>query len=125
MTEIGIIAQREWFKTPEIRPDMNISLGEFVVMPNHIHGIIHIGGDGMHRTSTNPKFGPQSKNLGSIIRGYKSAVTTYARKLNLEFQWQPLYYEHIIRTDSSLARISQYIQNNPLKWLKDKYYKND
>ena len=42
-TQIGKIAYDEWFKTPELRPDMNIELGEFVVMPNHIHGIICIG----------------------------------------------------------------------------------
>ena len=42
-TEIGNIAKQEWFKTSEIRPDMNITLGEFVVMPNHIHGILQIG----------------------------------------------------------------------------------
>ncbi|MBK8703936.1 MAG: glucose-6-phosphate dehydrogenase [Saprospiraceae bacterium] len=42
-TEIGEIAQQEWFKTPQLRPDMHIELGEFTVMPNHIHGIIMIG----------------------------------------------------------------------------------
>ena len=42
-TEIGNIAHDEWFNTPHLRPDMNLELGEFVVMPNHIHGIICIG----------------------------------------------------------------------------------
>ena len=132
-TEIGNIAKQEWFKTPEIRPDMNITLGEFVVMPNHIHGLLQIGiynGDGYrdakhHVPTSIPAFGPQSKNLGSVIRGYKSAVTTYARKQNIDFQWQSLYYESIIRTDASLNRISHYIKNNPIKWLQDKYNKND
>jgi putative transposase len=145
LTTIGEIAYQEWFKTPELRPDMKITLGEFIVMPNHIHGIVQIGrkvdgkdgsitgtgGDVMHHISTDHistytktkknKFGPQSKNLASIIRGYKSAVTTYARKQNIDFQWQSLYYESIIRTDASLERISNYIRNNPLKWQMDKY----
>jgi REP element-mobilizing transposase RayT len=94
-TEIGKIAQIEWYKSIEMRPDMNLEFGKFVVMPNHIHGIIMIGAnkfntslerrDAMHGVSTNAnefknKFTPQSKNLSSIIRGFKSAVTTYARK---------------------------------------------
>ena len=132
-TEIGNIAKQEWFKTPEIRPDMNITLGEFVVMPNHIHGILQIGiynGDGYndakhHVPTSIPAFGPQSKNLASVIRGYKSAVSTYARKQNIDFQWQSLYYESIVRTDASLNRISHYIKNNPIKWQQDKYNKND
>lgn len=90
--EIGKIAQTEWFKTLEIRPDMNLQLDAFVVMPNHIHGIITIGEneynngigngrDAMHCVSTptapeyKNSFAPQSKNLASIIRGYKSSVT--------------------------------------------------
>ena len=60
-SEIGQVAHDEWFKTPGLRPDMNLELGEFVVMPNHIHGIIIIGKnqynsddgrDAMHRIST-------------------------------------------------------------------------
>ena len=69
-TEIGKIAETEWLKTPALRPDMNLELGEFIVMPNHIHGIIFIGkneynrgggrdamhcGDAMHGASTTEK----------------------------------------------------------------------
>ncbi|MFA6102359.1 MAG: hypothetical protein WCV67_10855 [Victivallaceae bacterium] len=91
LSEIGKIAETEWIKTVDMRPDMNLELGEFVVMNNHFHGIIIIGEnqynlpsdtqrrDAMHRVSTN-HFAAQSKNLASIIRGYKSAVTIYARK---------------------------------------------
>ena len=43
LNELGFIANNEWIKTPEIRPDMNLESGEFVVMPNHFHGIIMIG----------------------------------------------------------------------------------
>ena len=123
LTEIGKIAEAEWHRTPEIRPEMNLQLGEFIVMPNHIHGIIILGDrtdamhrgsdsemnldsdgtDAMHRFSTaaigGASFGPQSQNIASIIRGYKSAVTTYARKNNIEFNWHTRFHDHIIRTE--------------------------
>ena len=69
-TEIGKIAETEWFKSSELRPDMNLELGEFIVMPNHIHGIICIGEneynrderrgrrDAMHGVSTNNSHTP-------------------------------------------------------------------
>ncbi len=167
LSEIGAIANQEWLDTPGIRPDMNLELGDFVVMPDHFHGIMIIGGnpyngtgttnlgseittyhdrkitmdhdgkitmehDGkiamdhdrkiamdhdrkiaMHRDST---FGPQSKNLGSIMRGYKSSVTTYARKNGIVFNWQPKYYEHIIRSQQEFERISYYIRQNIKNW---------
>lgn len=155
---IGQIAHSEWLKTPEIRPDMNLQLGEFVIMPDHMHGIVIIGDnhhrrDAMHRVSdSNPdetQFGdaihcvinpnpdatqfrdamhcvstqitiaPQSKNLASIIRGYKSAVTMFARKNNIPFDWQPRYYDHIIRSMDEYERVSEYIINNPYKWIEN------
>ena len=128
LSEIGKVVEQEWIKTPEIRPDMNLQLDAFVVMPNHFHAIIIIGEnqyntqyddernaqrrDAMHcvstttpttpTISTNPitatatnetetktknKFGPQSKNLGSIIRGFKIGVTTNSRKIHTDFGW--------------------------------------
>jgi len=159
LSEIGKIAFDELQKTPEIRKDMNVTLGEFVIMPNHIHCIIIIGEneyntnrrdamrcdnncrdamrcdnncrdamhgderrDAMHGVSTTNKFGPQSKNLPSIIRGFKSAVTKRAKIINPDFSWQRNYYEHIIRDEKSFKTILEYIINNPLKWNEDKYY---
>ena len=155
-TEIGKIAHSEWYKTIELRPDMNIELGEFVVMPNHIHGIVMIGQnkyntdngrDALQCVSNNPvnydgsdvindgkrdalqcvstnknQFDPQSKNLPSIIRGYKTAVTTYARHNNINFDWQPRYYDHIIRNMDAYNKISEYIIANPVNWVNDKFY---
>lgn len=152
LTDIGEIVESEWIKTPGIRPDMNLRLGEFVVMPNHFHAIITIGEnefntqrgddrrDAMHCVSADQtdqtdqtnqtnqthdnknKFGPQSKNLASIIRGFKSAVTVNARKIHADFAWQPRFHDHIIRNDESFHRISNYILTNPSKWVDDKFY---
>ncbi|MES2617825.1 MAG: hypothetical protein V4613_08100 [Bacteroidota bacterium] len=133
-TEIGKIAHSEWYKTMELRPDMKLEAGEFVVMPNHIHGIIIIEaneynaiGGGRATMNFSPatkyenKFGPQSKNLASIIRGYKSAVTTYARKNGIQFDWQTRFHGHIIRSMDDYNRISNYIIQNPNKRLNDKF----
>ena len=141
LSDIGKIAAEEWVKTIELRPDMNLELGEYVVMPNHVHGIIMIGEnqhndgggngsrDAMHRVSTtrtdpepSNKFGPQRKNIGSIMRGYKSAVTTWARKNDVPFAWQTRFHDHIIRSAEEYERISDYIRNNPAKWGEDRFY---
>ena len=89
LSEIGKIVESEWIKTPVIRPDMNLKLGAFVVMPNHFHAIIMIGenqynrergvvsrdggGTAVGTQSPQNRFGPQSKNLASILRGFKSS----------------------------------------------------
>ncbi len=67
------------------------------------------------------KFRPQSKNLASIVRGFKSSVTKYAHLIDADFQWQSRYYVHIIRDAESFERIRQYIANNPLHWEEDKF----
>lgn len=128
-----------------MRPDMNLWMGEYVVMPNHFHAIIGIGDneynmrdtprrDAMHCVSSNDtnnttenqksknQFGPQSKNLASIIRGFKIGVTKNARQINTGFAWQPRYHDHIIRDEKSYHTISEYIINNPVKWTEDKFY---
>lgn len=162
LSEIGKIVQSKWIKTFEMRPDMNLEMDEYVVMPNHFHAIIIIGEnryntncgnampyndgmtstdatvcrDAMHCVSTptpttqpttkQPKtnqFGPQSKNLASVVRGFKIGVTKNARKLDPDFEWQPRFYDHIIRNGKSLEKIQSYIFNNPLQ-LKDDEYNN-
>ncbi len=138
LSEIGKFVETEWLKTFEMRPDMNLQMGEFVVMPNHFHAIIIIGENEYnmkHRmqcrdamlcvSTTNEqinKFAPQSKNLASIIRGFKSAVTINARKIHTDFAWQSRFHDHIIRNDDSFQRISEYIRNNPVNWTVDKFY---
>jgi REP element-mobilizing transposase RayT len=120
---------------------MDLELGAFVVMPNHVHGIIIIREnpynrddeivgdcrDAMHRVSTinnavKNQFGPQRKNLASILRGYKSAVTVRARKNNLAFCWQQRFHDHIIRSMDDFHRISEYIKNNPGNWERDRFF---
>jgi putative transposase len=118
LSEIGEYLYNEWLRTPLVRPDMNITLDACVVMPDHFHAIIYIGPNtfnAAHDSYIN-EFGPQSKNLSSIVRGVKSAVTSYARKMNICFDWHKGYYDHIIRTRIELNRIREYIISNPAKW---------
>jgi REP element-mobilizing transposase RayT len=97
LSEIGKIAENEWSISPLLRPDMNLDMEIFQIMPNHIHGIIVIGRNEYNSTNNdynsdamirmieqNPPanhFGTQSKNLASILRGFKSAVTVEPRKI--------------------------------------------
>jgi putative transposase len=70
------------------------------------------------------QFAPQSKNLASIVRGYKSSVTTQAKiKGHKDFGWQNRFHDHIIRDAQSFHKISEYIINNPINWSNDKFFK--
>ena len=69
------------------------------------------------------RFGPQSGNLPSVVRGIKSAVTKYAIEHDIPFAWQPRYHDHIIRNQIEMNRIADYIENNPLRWELDRFYK--
>jgi len=131
LSEIGHLANKYWSEIPKHFPF--VELDSFVVMPNHVHGIVIINKPNDERyvetqnfaslpSESRNKFGPQSKNLASIIRGFKIGVTKNARIINADFAWQSRYHDHIIRNDESLYRIRNYIKNNPSKWMKDKFY---
>ena len=129
MNDAGAMARDEWVKTSEMR--QNIKLDEFVVMPNHIHGIIiiHNGVDcrgTMHRAPTAEQFGnPTSNSIPTIIRGFKSAVTKQINAIRNTPGipiWQRNYFEHIIRDEESFREIREYIVNNPINWQQDELH---
>ena len=102
-----------------------VNIHEFVVMPNHFHAILCIGENEFNSNFTHDnsnKFGPQSKNLGSIIRGFKSTVSKQVRTMIPGFGWQERYHDNIIRNQESYLYIQQYILNNPMNWKEDKFY---
>ncbi len=69
-------------------------------------------------------FGPQSRNLASIVRGFKIGVTNWFRKNNnYNMIWQACFHDHIIRNDASYQKISNYIVLNPENWQEDIFYK--
>lgn len=113
-TQIGQITFDYWKEIPNHFPF--VILDEFVIMPNHIHGIITINKKNYKKWEPN-KFGPQSQNLGSIIRGFKSAVKKYSTLNKIDFQWQPRFYDTLIRDENHLYNVRQYIIKNPMKWI--------
>ena len=87
----------------------------YVVMPNHIHIIIHI----QESAATHGPI-PQIRSLLSVaIGGYKQSVTMYARRHNIDFGWQGRYHDHIIRGLHDGNTIAEYIRNNPSRWDTD------
>ena len=127
--EVRKILDKEWLNTGRIR--QNVILDEFVVMPNHLHGIIMITqGVGAYcdvgaycHTPLRNQFKSPSKTVGAIIRGFKSTTT---RQINLFHKtpgipiWQRNYYDHIVRNEDEMNKIREYIKNNPLKWSLDR-----
>lgn len=81
-----------------------------------------IGYESKPKETSQNKFGPQSQNLVSIIRGFKTGVTKKARKIRLDFQWQARYYDHIIRDQESFKNITEYIKANPENWKEDRFF---
>lgn len=149
LNETGQIAHNFWQGIPQHFP--NCQLDKFIVMPNHVHGILMLNNkakqdsgavETLHATSQNeqqkqnenqvqskPKnqimsnISPKSGSISTIIRSYKSAVTKDVRTFQSEFTWQTRFHDHIIRNDKEYQKIANYIVENPLKWQEDKFYK--
>lgn len=113
-TQIGDIANRYWIEIPKHFPF--VELDAFVIMPDHVHGILFLNRPKYESWRTN-SFKPQSENLASIVRGFKAAVKKYAVLNRLEFDWQSRYHDHVIHSEIELNTIRQYIMDNPMKWL--------
>lgn len=125
---LGVIADILWYEIKN--HTTNVELAEFVVMPNHIHGILILDdSNNNHKNNTadpppsidRQRFQNQGKNtVSSIVGSYKSAVTRHTRRLGFDFHWQKNYWEHIIRNENEYNNIAQYIIDNPVKWANDK-----
>ena len=132
LNDAGVMVKTVWGKLSERFP--LVSLGESVIMPNHMHGIICIVGAPLvgaqnSRTGTESNRAPTrgAPTLGDITGAFKSITTHEYIKGVKEFQWRPFpgklwqrnYFDHIIRNDESMNKIREYIIQNPLKWLDD------
>ena len=142
LSEIGKLVHQFWMEIPNHFP--HIRLGEFVVMPDHMHGILIL--DRNSRRDVSPKhpnistqhpnisndesfdiqnhphhhfssISPKSGSIPVAIRSFKSVLSKHAHKLNKDFQWQKLYHDRIIRDFEEFIRIKYYIQNNPKNWM--------
>ncbi len=123
LNDTGRAVQAEWARLPE--RFQSVDLDEFVVMPNHVHGIIHVGALLAAPLLVPPGQGAASSapTLGDILRAFKSISAIAVNRLlgrSGRSLWQRNYYEHIIRNEHELARAREYIANNPLQWALDR-----
>ena len=109
LSHIGAVVEKYIRSVPGI--------GHYVIMPNHVHMILHIS---EKDTSGGPMWSsaPTEGNVQNVVRTWKTLIT---RELG-ESIWQRGYYDHIIRSEKDFTKIAEYITGNPGKWAEDKYY---
>jgi putative transposase len=133
-SKIGSIVNDCWAAIPRHFPD--VDLDTFVLMPNHLHGILvirsapvgvqHAGPSERrvrHAGPLQPQRWSPPGSIGAIVRSFKSAVTKTCNERQLTNGtpiWQRNYYEHVIRKDEDMNRVRQYIIDNPKNWATDK-----
>ncbi|MCC6818107.1 MAG: hypothetical protein IT245_04380 [Bacteroidia bacterium] len=118
-SEVGIIANIIWNEIANNRE--NLIRDEYIVMPNHIHGILMVNKlikVNTHLSKDHIKYDRHESYIENIIKLYKSTVKKYTNKFNLEFAWHPNYHSRYIQAESGLIAIRRYIQNNITKWNK-------
>ena len=120
LSEDGVTAQHCWLDLPNHY--VNCRLDEFVIMPNHVHCIIHIVGNGLKPFPTDDNRSAKNHGLPEIIRGFKTFSSRRINEIATEhsFRWQKSYYERVVRDENELHIIRQYINNNSLSWELDK-----
>lgn len=143
LNECGEIIEKCWEELPQRFP--KIQLDQFVIMPNHIHAIIIINdfnvGVGLAlpsdtipmitsetsggKVSLAPTINNKYETIGDVVRVLKSISTIKTNKYLDRPSvpvWQRNYYEHIIRNETELYKIAEYIINNPVNWQDDENY---
>ena len=148
LSTMGLIVQGCWYEIPRLNDQ--VRLGEFVVMPNHVHGILMlVDGDEIGNgneiavetlnfnvsTDDTPvddnnnneyfkNITPKPGSVSRIIQQFKRAATYHLKCTfpDAEFAWQERFHDHIIRSEESFVRISNYIINNPLNWDEDMFF---
>ena len=132
INDFGLLVKKYWEEIP--KHNNFAKLDEFVVMPNHVHGIVIInnyhmvGTDGLNmvgtadllslqeKIKTNSKCDRKNMLLSTVIHGFKSSVS---RKLGNHI-WQRSFHDRIIRSEKELELIRRYIKNNPKNWERDR-----
>jgi REP element-mobilizing transposase RayT len=130
LNDAGQMVQDVWDELPAFYP--GVQTDAFIVMPNHIHGIIILVGTGSHACPDEigqPQgVAPTRLSLPDVVHRFKTMTTKRYIDGVKKFGWTPFrrrlwqrnYYEHIIRNDHALQRIREYIWTNPLRWHLDR-----
>jgi putative transposase len=115
----GAVVREEWLRAAEIR--RGVRLDSFVIMPNHLHGILVLSGSGFIHGSVTRAGGTFRRpgSLGSIVAAFKQAVTIRLRRLGESSRqiWQRNYFERVIRNEAELFRLRRYIAENARRWV--------
>jgi putative transposase len=131
LSKTGIIVNNFWLEIQTHFPSTYID--EFIIMPDHLHGIIiksKFGNKSNLLSVETPNLGVsiqvksgnpywKSNSIGSIVNQFKRICTIKAKSLGFELLWQPRFYDHIIRSENELDRIRDYIVSNPENWLNE------
>jgi len=107
----------------------NVEIDEFIVMPNHVHGIVVLTGPErlpvlrrrgqIKQIAELTSVHPQPGSLGAVVGSFKAAVSYWCRTHNFEFGWQARFHDRIIRDKNSLKAVRDYIRKNAANWRKD------
>ncbi len=123
LSRIGEIATEFWLRIPQHFPE--VAVDPFVIMPNHLHGILSIKDRARHAVPLREEHHPEGfrkpieGSIPTVIRSYKSAVTKRVREAlgNKTIEvWQSNYFERVLRNGKEFGDASRYIIENPLKW---------
>ncbi len=127
LSKIGIFTNDVIRNLNKYHPDIEIPT--YIIMPNHVHLIIHIEQNTITRTRESTKnYSTNNENhfqimsqksaarLPTVIRSIKSFVTRHAKENNITFSWQPRFHDHIIRNNIEYRNITRYIIENPMRW---------
>ena len=124
LNALGKIVENCWNDIPTHYP--NVELDYYVIMPNHVHGIIIINSNDFYGLNVgNENIRSLHKtNLSNVIKGFKIGVTKLSKQNRYYFKWQKSFYDRIIRNERELYNIRKYIEINPLKWGLEKGIEN-
>lgn len=133
LNNIGLITDQCWNQIP--LHFTHINLGKYIIMPNHVHGILKIDWDIKNYWDENLKYvgnndlggssiGVNDLGGSSAVRGFKIGVTKYAKYeiYHYNFGWQKSYYDRIIKSENDHKNTIKYIQNNPKNWKDDNLF---
>jgi putative transposase len=123
LNSLGSIVKQQWIWLEQ--QYQYIELDEYVVMPNHFHGIIiiHHCNVGNGRDHSLQPLPTKIKPLHELIGAFKTTSSKLIHKECFDnFQWQKSFHDHIIRNEEDYIRIKKYIKENPQNWEKDEEY---
>jgi putative transposase len=116
LSNAGSVAQEVWTALPD--RFLGLALDQFVIMPNHLHGLLVLGEEAMDKCCQ------RKIMVADIIRAFKGAVTyRIRREAGYGFAWQRGFYDSVVRDAVMLDKLRLYIINNPVRWTEDQLYR--